>query len=200
MRRPAGRWRGRSSVPSASSSTERNLGRSGGRRCPTLRGISWSAACTRASTTSCSDRRRKGRRFTARAVEGVRVKAGEEARADLRMIEGRRMHGTAVDVETGKPLVGVPIFCYSPSHPRSGAACEGDYTDDQGRFEHSSRPGPAFVYIDASTASSAASPDTTLIVPDDRDPDPVVLKRGMIRPTKDPGIESARRDARSGSG
>ncbi|MFI5460545.1 MAG: hypothetical protein ACHRXM_34455 [Isosphaerales bacterium] len=40
----------------------------------------------------------KGRRLTARAVEGVRVKAGEDSRADLVMIEGRRLLGTAIHV------------------------------------------------------------------------------------------------------
>ncbi len=114
----------------------------------------------------------KGRRFTARAVEGVRVKAGEEARADLRMIAGRRLHGTAIDAGTGAPLAGVNILCYNASHPRSGAACQGTFSDEQGRFEYFVPPGPAFVYINASDNAVARN------VPDDRDPDPVVLKQG----------------------
>jgi len=125
----------------------------------------------------------RGRRFTARAVEGVRVKAGEEARADLRMIAGRRLHGTAVGGRTGKPLAGKPIFCYSASHPRSGAACQGTYTDEQGRFEHFVPPGPALVYI-AEPGQFGLEYRTILNVTDDRDPDPVVLKQGDDPNTK----------------
>jgi RNA polymerase sigma factor (sigma-70 family) len=127
----------------------------------------------------------KGRRFTARAVEGVRVKAGEDAHADLRMIEGRRLHGTAVSARTGKPLIGTPIFCYSASHPRSGAACQGTYTDEQGRFEHFVPPGPALVYI-AEPGQFGREFRRILNVPDDRDPDPVVLKQGDDPNTKEP--------------
>ena len=114
----------------------------------------------------------KGRKITARAVEGVRVKAGELARADLALIEGRRLHGTVVDASTGEPLAGVNILCYNASHPRSGAACQGNFTDERGIFEFFVPPGPAFVYINASGNG------LTLNVPADRDPDPVVLKQG----------------------
>jgi RNA polymerase sigma factor (sigma-70 family) len=122
----------------------------------------------------------KGRLFTARAVEGVRVKAGEEAQADLRMITGRRLHGMVIVAGTGKPEAGVNILCYNASHPRSGAACQGTYTDEHGRFEYFVPPGPTFVYINASDAG------VTLNVPDDRDPDPVVLKLGHDPTAKQP--------------
>jgi protocatechuate 3,4-dioxygenase beta subunit len=118
----------------------------------------------------------KGRRFTARAAEGVRVKAGDDARADLRMIEGRRLRGMAVIAETGAPLVGAPIFCYNPSHPRSGAACQGTYTDGQGRFEHFVPPGPALVYI-ALPGLVGSEHRKALDVLDNRDLDLVTLKR-----------------------
>jgi hypothetical protein len=120
----------------------------------------------------------RGWRFTARAVEGVRVQAGREARADLRMIEGRRLSGTAVFAATGEPVVGERIMCYNASHPRSGAACQSSFTDDQGRFELFVPPGRAFVYINAS-AGPGSPAQKTLVVPEDRDPDPVVLKRGL---------------------
>jgi len=122
----------------------------------------------------------KGRRFTARAVEGVRVKAGDDARSDLRMIAGRRLHGMAIEAGNGKPMAGVNILCYNASHPRSGAACQGTYTDEHGRFEYFVPPGPAFVYINASDSG------VTLNVPDDRDPDPVVLKQGYDPNAKQP--------------
>ena len=127
----------------------------------------------------------RGRRFTARAVEGVRVKAGEEARADLRMIEGRRLHGTVASARTGKPLTGVPIFCYSASHPRSGAACQGTYTDERARFEHFVPPGPALVYI-AEPGQFGREYRRILDVPENRDPEPVVLKQGDDPNTNEP--------------
>ena len=119
----------------------------------------------------------KGRRFTARAVEGVRVQAGREAHADLRMIEGRRLRGRAIFAVDGEPVANTYIMCYSASHPRSGAACQSTYTDEQGHFEHFLPPGPAFVYINNGAGSGSAA-QKTLNVPADRDPDPVILKRG----------------------
>jgi hypothetical protein len=118
----------------------------------------------------------RGRRFTARAVEGVRVQAGREARADLRMIEGRRLHGTAIYTVDGEPVAGADILCYSASHPLSGAACQGTFTDDRGRFEHFVPPGPALVYLNLSGPGSAGW--KVLTVADDRDPGPLILKRG----------------------
>ena len=127
----------------------------------------------------------KGRRFTARAVEGVRVKASEEARADLRLIAGRRVSGTARTGRTNKPMVATPIFCYSESHPRSGAACQGTYTDLQGRFEHFVPPGFALVYI-AEPGQFGLEYRQLLNIPGDRDPDSVVLEQGDDPDTKQP--------------
>ncbi len=122
----------------------------------------------------------KGRRFTARAVEGVRVKAGDDARADLRMIAGRRLHGTVIEAGNGKPLVGASILCYNASHPRSGSACQGTETDEKGCFEYFVPPGPAYVYINVTGRG------ITRNVPADRDPDPVVLKQGYDPTAKPP--------------
>jgi hypothetical protein len=125
----------------------------------------------------------KGRRYTARAVEGVRVKAGQESRADLLLIAGRRVHGTVVEDQTGKPLVGTPILCYSSAYPRSGGACQGTYTDELGGFEHFVPPGPTLVYI-AESGHVGLAYRKFLQVPDDRDPDPVVLTQDDGRNTK----------------
>ena len=59
----------------------------------------------------------RGRRFTARAVEGVRVRAGEDARADLSMIEGGRLHGTAIYKYDNTPMAGAygPVRQFLPS-------------------------------------------------------------------------------------
>jgi RNA polymerase sigma factor (sigma-70 family) len=114
----------------------------------------------------------KGRRFTARAVEGVRVQAGRDARADLRMIEGRRLHGTAVFAATGEPVVGGNIACYNAS------GGQWTYTDEQGRFEHFVPPGLALVYLNPDGTGPGSAARKTLRVPDDRDSEPVILKRG----------------------
>jgi hypothetical protein len=71
-------------------------------------------------------------------------------------------------------------LCYNASHPRSGSGCQVTYTDEHGRFEYFVPPGPAFVYINASDSGA------TLNVPDDRDPDPVVLKLGYDPNAKQP--------------
>jgi RNA polymerase sigma-70 factor (ECF subfamily) len=136
----------------------------------------------------------RGKRFTAQAIEGVRVKAGEDAPADLKLVEGRSIHGTVVDVKTGKPRGRVPIFCSNSALPGSGHAGEAAYTDDQGRFEFFAPPGLACVYLDTSTQGMNSphrdkGPYTrTLIVAAGRDLDPVGLHEGH-----DPTDQSLRR-------
>jgi RNA polymerase sigma factor (sigma-70 family) len=88
----------------------------------------------------------RGKRFTARAVEGVRVKAGDEARADLVMIEGRRLHGIVTDFAEGKPMAGIAVQSYNPAHPRSGHWELSTTTDNAGNFELFVPPGWADVY------------------------------------------------------
>jgi hypothetical protein len=125
----------------------------------------------------------RGRRFTATAIEGVRVRAGEDATADLKLIEGRRLHGTVVDIKTGRPMGAFPVVCSSTALPLSGNAGKQDYTDDQGRFEFFVPPGLACVYLGASgpfvSPFADKGPDTrTLIVAADRDPDAIRLEAG----------------------
>ena len=119
----------------------------------------------------------RGRRFIARSVEGVRVQAGREARADLRLIEGRRLEGTAIYAATGEPVAGVGIDCYYASGPRSGAGSQTTYTNDRGRFEVFVPPGPAFVHIQNGAGPGSAA-QKTVSIPEDRDPAPIILKRG----------------------
>jgi RNA polymerase sigma factor (sigma-70 family) len=118
-----------------------------------------------------------GRRFMARAVEGVRVQAGREARADLRMIEGRRLQGKAIDAVVGEPVAGERILAESKPYQGSGAVHQSTFTDDQGRFELFVPPGPTVVSI-ASGAGPGLAARRTLNVPNDRAPEPVILERG----------------------
>jgi hypothetical protein len=88
----------------------------------------------------------KGKKFTARPVEGVRVKAGDDARADLVIIEGRRLHGTVTDFAEEKPMADIWVQSYNSARPRSGSAQLGSTTDDSAKFELFVPPGSADVY------------------------------------------------------
>jgi RNA polymerase sigma factor (sigma-70 family) len=118
-----------------------------------------------------------GQHLTARAVEGVRVEAGQDARADLQLLAGRRLQGVVVDGETGKPLAGVRVSYYRTSHPQSGAACQGVGADEQGRFEGYVPPGPVFIYV-ASIPNPGEGSRRRLVVSEDHDPDPIELRVG----------------------
>ena len=118
----------------------------------------------------------RGERFTAQAVEGVRIRAGENAPADLKLVAGRRVHGRVVDATTGKLMSGVFVSCISSSWPGSGGAGQSVHTDDQGSFECFVPPGLAYVYLSNSSPYVDGSHLRALNVSADRDPDPVLLK------------------------
>jgi protocatechuate 3,4-dioxygenase beta subunit len=116
----------------------------------------------------------RGERFTAQAIEGVRVRAGFDAAADLKLVAGHRIHGTAIDARTHKPLVAAPIRCYSTARPGSGTAWHPTSTDVQGHFEFFVPAGPARVLI-ANPGLVGHLHEATVIVPADRDPEPIRL-------------------------
>jgi protocatechuate 3,4-dioxygenase beta subunit len=120
----------------------------------------------------------RGKSFVAAAVEGVRVKDGEDAEADLTMIQGCRLHGLANDIRTGEPLVGTQVFYYSAQTPRSGAACKGIRTDDHGRFEFFVPPGKTYVYLADGNPQNLRLSRKTLTARADREPEPILLQRG----------------------
>ena len=123
----------------------------------------------------------RGERFTARAIEGVRVRAGFDAAADLKLVAGRRIHGTATDARTRKPLAAAPIRCYSAARPGSGNAWQSTQTDDQGHFELFVPDGPARVFI-GMPGSVGYLREVTLTVPADRDPEPIQVAIDDQRP------------------
>jgi hypothetical protein len=114
---------------------------------------------------------------TAAAVEGVRVREYEDSRADLNVVTPRLLHGTALDFNTGKPLANVPIFFYSASHPRSGAACLGTKSDEQGKFACPVPPGETLVYI-ASLKYRGEGSSQIVTVPADGEVPSVILRGG----------------------
>lgn len=115
----------------------------------------------------------ESRRFTAVAVELVRVRAGQDTRADLTMIEGRRLHGTVVDGETGEGQANVQIGDYGPARPRSGAAVLSTRTDAPGEFDLYVPPGQAYVYLMERGRGPFRSRTST--IPESGDPEPARL-------------------------
>ena len=128
----------------------------------------------------------RGERFTARAIEGLRVRAGFDAAADLKLVAGRRIHGTAIDARTRKPLASAPIRCYSAARPSSGSAWQTTQTDDQGHFELFVPDGPARVFF-GMPGSLGYLREVALTVPADRDPEPIQVAIDDQRPRRSPG-------------
>ncbi len=120
----------------------------------------------------------RGDRFTAQAIEGVRVTAREYASADLNMVAGRRVHGSVIDSKSGKPMNGVSVCCINPSFPESGGRGQHVHTDSQGNFEFFVLPGVAYVYLAGIGPHLDGSHLKVLNVSGDQDPPLVVLKAG----------------------
>jgi RNA polymerase sigma factor (sigma-70 family) len=95
--------------------------------------------------------------LTARAVEGLRVRAGAETPASMTIIRGRPLRGVVIDRETDKPVADIQVGCYGPAHPRSGAAVEAHKTDAQGRFTFHVPPGEQHVYLMEGMSTSRLS-------------------------------------------
>jgi len=112
----------------------------------------------------------------ARAVEGVRVRAGAAALADLTMIEGRPLRGVVIDRETSGPQAGAEVGCYGPAHPQSGAAVESRRTDKHGQFLFHVPPGEQYVYLMDGSSFSRLS-QRRLVVPEQGEVEPVRLLR-----------------------
>ncbi len=84
---------------------------------------------------------------TARAVEGLRVQAGHNTAALMKVIEGRPLRGVVIDQENDQPVVGIQVGCYGPARPQSGAAVDSRKTDATGRFTFHVPPGEQHVYL-----------------------------------------------------
>ncbi len=113
-------------------------------------------------------------RATARAVEAVRIREGEEATADLSVIEGKPLRGVVIDRETDRPMAGAQVGCQGPSVPRSGAAILGTKTDEQGRFLFPVPPGEQFVYL-IDDLSSRSMSRHVVVVTDQAEVMPILL-------------------------
>ena len=112
----------------------------------------------------------------ATAQEALRVRAGEETTADLKVIEGRRLEGVVIDSKTDLPTADVPVGCYGPKHPRSGAAVERKITDKAGHFVFYVPPGEQYVYVMDGTSFSRLS-RSTVVVPEQGEVEMVRLVR-----------------------
>ena len=115
-------------------------------------------------------------RQTAQAIDGVRVRAGEDALADMRITDGKRLHGTVVDVSNGKPVPGLTIFCYGSVRPRSLESPLIGYTDARGRFEFFVPPGKVELQIHNREYTSHPRDIRTVMIHSDRELPAVDLK------------------------
>ena len=70
------------------------------------------------------------------------------------------------------------VACSNSALPSSGNLGEPAFTDGQGHFEFFVPPGRAYVYVSIYSPYIDGVHRRTLIVPNDRDPEPVVLKAG----------------------
>ena len=112
---------------------------------------------------------------TAVAVEGVRVKTGEEAAADLAVIEGRPLRGVVIDRANGdRPIAGAQVGCRGPAQPRSGQALMVTEADVRGRFAFYVPPGEQYVdLIDDPVSGRMAR--RRVVVPEQGDVLPIFL-------------------------
>jgi RNA polymerase sigma factor (sigma-70 family) len=120
-------------------------------------------------------------RAAASAVEAVRVRANEDAPADLKVIEGRPLRGIVIDAKTDRPAPEMQVGCYGPAHPRSGAAVESRKTDAEGRFTFFVPPGEQYVYVMDGSSLSRLGHDI-VVVPEQGDVRPVRLLWDMRVP------------------
>ena len=113
---------------------------------------------------------------TARAVEGLRVQAGQNTAALMKVIEGRPLRGIVIDQATDQPVTGIDVGCYGPARPQSGAAVESRKTDASGSFTFHVPPGEQYVYLmDGNTFSRLSR--CTVDVPEKGEIAPVRLIR-----------------------
>jgi hypothetical protein len=92
--------------------------------------------------------------WTYHAIDNLALRPGKTSEVTIELIEGVSVEGTAVEADTGKPIVGVSIGMYGPARPRSGAAIISAITDDHGRYQFRLPPGSTCFYI----ASARRSP------------------------------------------
>ena len=126
----------------------------------------------------CLESSPSANQITAQAIEGVRVKPGEDAPAKLTLAAGRRLQGTVVDATTGKPIKGVSVFSTSAALPSSGHMGRELHANDEGRFEFFVPPGPTYVHVQGSSPFQSGPHRGIRTVSADRDPAPVLLKSG----------------------
>jgi beta-lactamase regulating signal transducer with metallopeptidase domain/uncharacterized GH25 family protein len=118
-------------------------------------------------------------KFTAVAVEGIDVLAGQPAQADFVASPGRLLRGTVLDSDAGKPLAKVSVGYYGPARPNSGAACLMVRTKADGTFEFRIPPGVSKIYVAEGDREPDSESTRVLEVPADKDLVDVILRAGQ---------------------
>ncbi len=131
----------------------------------------------------------------ARALEGVRVRAGDDATADLSLIEGKPLRGVVIDRETNKPMAAAQVGCQGSALPQSGTAIMGAKTDEEGRFVFHVPPGEQFVYLVDDPSSSWMS-RRVVVVPEQGEVIPIFLlyptgASNVSAPAEEPVVAAA---------
>ena len=133
---------------------------------------------------------------TARAVEGLRVRAGVDTPVELTLIEGRALRGVVIDQGTDRPMAGTLVGCYGPARPQSGAAIQNCRTDENGGFKFYLPPGEQHVYL-MDVGSFGRLSRQTVLLPEQGEIESVRLIRaspeiGSLDPIHDEGRNSDR--------
>lgn len=123
--------------------------------------------------------------LTAVAAEAVEVQPGGVTAVDFQVLRGRQVSGKVLNAETNEPLPGVSVGYYGPARPRSGGAIISVSTDAAGNFVLHLPPGESYLYICDSHGAGRES-GRTLVIPQDRDPPPVVLLGLAREPRRKP--------------
>ena len=85
-------------------------------------------------------------KVTAHAVVGIRVRTGEDASADLKVIDGIPLQGVVIDPATRRPIPDIRVTCIGPAS--SFQSSDMTRTDERGQFTFFVPPGEHSVGVD----------------------------------------------------
>jgi protocatechuate 3,4-dioxygenase beta subunit len=111
--------------------------------------------------------------WTYRAVKDARLAFGETTEVEIELIKGVEVEGRVVASQTQKPIAGVGVAQYGPTHPRSGAAINPVKSDANGTFRFRLPSGETYFYIYSQVAGYTTLPENrssrTVVIPQDTD-------------------------------
>jgi|GEM_PF-6246471 len=115
------------------------------------------------------------RTLTAPALTAAELTSDAPFIADFALAEGKRVTGSVVSAETNLPITGCTISYSGAAHP-GGQIVQ---NDDNSKFEFFVPPGRCTLTV-GDNRLIVEGRTTEIVVPEDGDPDPVVLKAGPL--------------------